>query len=55
MAQRKRRRRARSQKPQYPPFVWVLFGLAIGLSVAVAVYVKDRADRSYAVRAAAAG
>lgn len=42
MAQRKKRRRARSKKPQYPPFVWMLFGLAIGLSVAVAVYVKDR-------------
>ena len=42
MAQRKKRRRARSKKPQYPPFVWMLFGLAIGLSVAFAVYVKDR-------------
>ena len=42
MAQRKKRRRARSKKSQYPPFVWMLFGLAIGLSVAVAVYVKDR-------------
>ena len=42
MARRKKRRRARSKEPQYPPFVWMLFGLAIGLSVAVAVYVKDR-------------
>ncbi|MBT8088584.1 MAG: SPOR domain-containing protein [Gammaproteobacteria bacterium] len=42
MAQRKKRRRARSKETQYPPFVWMLFGLAIGLSVAVAVYVKDR-------------
>ncbi len=42
MAQRKKRRRARSKEPQYPPFMWMLFGLAIGLSVAVAVYVKDR-------------
>ncbi|NND47277.1 MAG: SPOR domain-containing protein [Woeseiaceae bacterium] len=42
MAQRKKRRRARSKKPEYPPFVWMLFGLAIGLSVAFAVYVKDR-------------
>jgi cell division protein FtsN len=46
MAQRKKRRRARSKKPQYPPFVWMLFGLAIGLSVAVAVYVKDREPTS---------
>ena len=42
MAQRKKRRRARPKKPEYPPFVWMLFGLAIGLSVAFAVYVKDR-------------
>jgi len=42
MAQRKKRRRARPKKTQYPPFVWMLFGLAIGLSVAFAVYVKDR-------------
>ncbi len=36
-----RRRRTR-KKSEYPPFVWMLFGLAIGLSVAFAVYVKDR-------------
>ncbi len=42
MAQRKKRRRARPKKSEYPPFVWMLFGLAIGLSVAFAVYVKDR-------------
>jgi len=43
MAQRKRRRSTRRQKQQdYPGWVWMTFGLAIGLSVAFAVYVKDR-------------
>ena len=43
MAQRKKRRPARRKKQQdYPGWVWMLFGLAIGLSVAFAVYVKDR-------------
>ncbi|MDX1434249.1 MAG: SPOR domain-containing protein [Gammaproteobacteria bacterium] len=43
MAQRKRRRSSRSQKRQeYPGWLWMLFGLALGLSVAYAVYVKDR-------------
>ena len=41
----KRRKRRRSRRPKnagYPPFVWMLFGLAIGLSVAFAVYVNAR-------------
>ncbi len=42
MAQRRKKRRTRAKKSGYPPFVWMLFGLAIGLSVAFAVYVKDR-------------
>ena len=42
MAKRKKRRASRVRKSEYPPFVWMLFGLAIGLSVAFAVYVKDR-------------
>ena len=45
MAKRKRRRSTRSQSHQqqsYPGWMWMLFGLAIGLSVAFAVYVKDR-------------
>lgn len=44
MAQRKKRRRSRRAHKQqdYPGWVWMLFGLAIGLSVAFAVYVKDR-------------
>jgi len=50
MAQRKKRRAtrttrgnrsARAKKTEYPPVVWMLFGLAIGLSVAFAVYMKD--------------
>ena len=39
MAKRKKRRARR--KPEYPGWVWMLFGLAIGLSVAYAVYMKD--------------
>ncbi len=44
MAQRKRRRRRTSRankKQQYPGWLWMLFGLSLGLSVAFAVYVKD--------------
>lgn len=48
MAQRKKRRpsRARSSRQQqsYPGWIWMLFGLSIGLAVAFAVYVKDRDD-----------
>lgn len=42
MAKRKKRRTSRAKQSQYPPIVWMLFGLAIGLSVAFAVYIKDR-------------
>ena len=42
MAKRRKPRSRRSKSSGYPPFVWMLFGLAIGLSVALAVYVKDR-------------
>ncbi|MCH7501991.1 MAG: SPOR domain-containing protein [Proteobacteria bacterium] len=45
-AQRKRRTRKRSvsrtRKQDYPGWLWMLFGLSIGLSVAFAIYVKDR-------------
>ena len=43
MAQRRKRRSTR-KKPQseYPGWLWMIFGLAIGLSVAFAVYVNDR-------------
>ena len=45
MAQRKRRRKSRRQTRQqqeYPGWLWMLFGLALGLAVAFAVHVKDR-------------
>ncbi len=42
MPQRKRKRSTRKKKQQeYPGWVWMLFGLAIGLSVAFAIYRKD--------------
>ncbi|MGI9232875.1 MAG: SPOR domain-containing protein [Woeseiaceae bacterium] len=41
MAKRKKRRTSRKKQSEYPPFLWMLFGLAIGLSVAFAVYVKS--------------
>jgi len=43
-ARRKRGTRRPAQTSEYPGWVWMLFGLAIGLSVAFAVYVKDRPD-----------
>ncbi len=44
MAQRRKRRSGRSKKEsEYPGWVWGLWGLTIGLSVAVAVWVSDRA------------
>lgn len=48
MAKRKKTRGNRSRKAEYPPFVYMLFGLAIGLSVAFAVYVKDRQPQTSA-------
>ncbi len=43
MAKRKKRRTKRrsTQQQDYPGWVWMLFGLGIGLSVAFAVYMKD--------------
>ena len=44
MAQRRKRRSSRSEKEsEYPGWVWGLCGLTIGLSVAAAVWVSDRA------------
>jgi hypothetical protein len=43
MAKRRKRRSSRTNKQnEYPGWLWMIFGLAIGLSVAFAVYVKDR-------------
>ena len=44
MPRKKRKRkptRSKAQEP-YPGWMWMLFGLAIGLSVAFAIYMKDR-------------
>jgi len=41
MAKRKRKRTTRKKQQEYPGWVWMLFGLAIGLSVAFAIYRKD--------------
>ena len=38
---RSKRRRTTSRKQEYPGWVWMIFGLAIGLSVAFAIYVRD--------------
>lgn len=43
MAKRKKRRSSRaSKKQEFPGWLWMLFGLAIGLSVAFAVYMQDK-------------
>ncbi len=43
MAKRRKRRSSRRKaQSTYPGWLWMIFGLAIGLSVAFAVYVKDR-------------
>jgi len=38
------RRRGRRSADDYPGWAWMLFGLAIGLSVALAIYVKGQVD-----------
>ena len=48
MATRKRRRASGSKRSEYPPAVWMLFGLAIGLSVAFAVYVRGNGPSTIA-------
>ena len=49
MAGKKRRQKSRPKKSEYPPVVWMLFGLAVGLSVAFAVYMKDRRPQTVAI------
>ena len=39
---RGKRRRTTSTKQEYPGWLWMIFGLAIGLSVALAIYVRDK-------------
>ena len=39
---RSKRRRTASTKQDYPGWLWMIFGLAIGLSVALAIYVRER-------------
>jgi len=52
MAKRKKRRaRQPARQTDYPGWLWMLFGLAIGLSVAFAVYVKDRAPDDVTIAA----
>ena len=55
MARRKtkyrKKRPARPKEDEYPGWVWMIFGLAIGLSVAFAIYMKDR-EPSIAMRPA---
>lgn len=46
----KRRRRGHDQ--EYPAWSWMIFGLAIGLSVALAIYIKDRSPGSTVRRVA---
>ena len=44
--QRSKRRRTSTREPGYPGWLWMLFGLAIGLSVAFAIYVRDKEPAS---------
>ncbi len=37
-----KRRKGRSRNDDYPGWVWMMFGLTIGLSVAFAIYINDR-------------
>ena len=48
-----KRRRSSKSKPGVSPIMSMLFGLAVGLSVAAAVYMKDRRDDSPAGAASA--
>ena len=51
MAKKRSKRRKKTTKQQdYPGWVWMLFGLAIGLSVAFAIFVRDRQPVAVAER-----
>ena len=47
---RSKRRKSTTRKQDYPGWVWMLFGLAIGLSVAFAIFVRDRQPAELAAR-----
>lgn len=49
MAQKKRRRKPARQS-ELPAWIWMLFGLAIGLSVAFAIYINGRDAPRLAVK-----
>jgi cell division protein FtsN len=51
-----RRKKARPVKPKpMPGWIWMFIGLAVGLSVAAAIYVKDRQPRGAQPTATASG
>ena len=52
MAKRRKRRSSRSKSSGYPPVAWMLFGLAIGLSVAFAVFINGRGPAPVAKKSA---
>lgn len=41
-----KRRRPKSANTAYPSWVWMFFGLAIGLSVALAIFINDRSRQA---------
>jgi cell division septation protein DedD len=43
MTRRRRGTKNRSRREEYPGWVWMIFGLGIGLAVAFAIYINDRA------------
>jgi len=47
---RKHRRKTTRKQQEYPGWVWMLFGLAIGLSVAFAIYVRGGQPPATAAR-----
>lgn len=54
MTKRRRKRRHSKRKEEFPGWMWMVFGLTIGLSVAFAIYVNglSRSDTAEAVASA---
>jgi cell division protein FtsN len=44
----RRKTKSRQKQTEYPGWMWMLFGLAIGLSVAYAIYTRDLGERPQA-------